>query len=517
MKFHRLLVVMALLALGPAYAAAPQGQSSALKFRYDWATNLIYSYLGTGGGLRDAEYMLDDAEREGGAAPLIWLGRAELKFRIWRFRQSYAARQEAEYLVRKALELDSNLAGAYALLGQIEWSHGCITCGKLRAEQAVAVDAASAEGAYLRAAVHAAVGDDASSQRFLSQALQTVRTPARRVDMLISFAALLIEHKKRDMAEKLLREALDSAGPEQALPVRVQYAALLMFESGKIGEALEHARVAAKAGSPEAKELLDIGGYIEWAKGYLQSGQNPKGYMTAGVAGYLPVQQAFVRAAGHRSTALFARALLKAKAVDDVDVKDDASDTALIAATRANEPDLVRELVLRKAAVNARNGKSERPLTFSVLSANVPLVELLLKQGAEVNYTDVDGRSPLSIAVQNGDVQLVTLLLKAKARMASEGLWSSTRMLTTAGELGNIPLIEVLLKKGVAINDKDGFGRTALIAATIAGQLDAAKALLAHGADSRAQYLGATALDFAQRLGEKRLIDLLKGAQQYGT
>jgi ankyrin repeat protein len=78
-------------------------------------------------------------------------------------------------------------------------------------------------------------------------------------------------------------------------------------------------------------------------------------------------------------------------------------------------------------------------------------------------------------------------------------------------------LIEVLLKKGVAINDKDGFGRTALIAATIAGQLDAAKALLAHGADSRAQYLGATALDFAQRLGEKRLIDLLKGAQQYGT
>ncbi|MDB5923311.1 MAG: Pfs, and Ankyrin domain protein [Betaproteobacteria bacterium] len=503
--------------LGPAYAAAPEGQSSALKFRYDSAAHLIYSYFGTGAGLRDAEYMLDDAEREAGAAPLIWLGRAELKFRVWRVKQSYAARQEAEYLVGKALELDNNLAAAYALLGQIEWSRGCITCGKLRAEQAVAIDAGSAEGVYLRAAVHAAVGDDASSQRFLRQALQAVRSPARRVDMLISFAVLLVEHKKPDRAEKLLREALESAGPEQALPVRVQYAAFLMFESGKIGEALEHARVAAKGGSAEAKELLDLGGYIEWAKVYLQSGRNPKGYTTAGVAGYLPVQQAFIIAAGHKSTALFARALLKAKAIDDVDVKDDASDTALIAATRADETELVRELVLRKAAVNARNGKSERPLTFSVSSANAPLVELLLKQGAEVNYTDVDGRSPLSIAVQKGDVQLVRLLLRAKARMPSEGQWSSTRMLTTAGELGNVTVIEVLLNNGAAINGKDGFGRTALIAAIIAGQLDAVKALLAHGADSRAQYLGASALDFAERLGEKRLIDLLKEARQYGT
>jgi tetratricopeptide (TPR) repeat protein len=516
MKFHSLLVV-ALLALGPVDNAASQGPSFAEKARYDKAIDLIYSYSGTGFALRQAEYMLDDAEREGGAAPLIWLGRAELKFRIWRFKQSYTARREAEFLVNKALQLDSNLADAYALLGQIEWSEGCITCGKIRAEQAVTIDPTNAQGAFLRAAVHAAVGDDASSQRFLNEALKAVRSTARRTDMLVSYAALLTERKKLDMAEKLLHEALETAGPDHALALRVQYANLLMLESGKIDEGLEHARVAAKAGSSEAKELLDIGGYFEWAQLYLQSGRNPKGYTTAGIAGYLPVQQAFVRAAGHRSTALLTRALLKAGAIDDIDVKDDASDTALIAAARADESELARELVLRKAAINARNGRSERPLTFAVLAGNVPLVELLLKRGAEVNYTDMEGRSPLSVAVQKGHVQLVRLLLRSKARMAAEGLWSSARMLTTASELGNIAMIEELLNNGVAINDKDGFGRTPLIAATIAGQVDAVKALLGHGADPRAQYLDATALDFAERLGEKRLIDLLKGARQYGT
>jgi len=70
-----------------------------------------------------------------------------------------------------------------------------------------------------------------------------------------------------------------------------------------------------------------------------------------------------------------------------------------------------------------------------------------------------------------------------------------------------------LLSKGANANAKDKKGKTALLAAVIAGHPKVVESLLAAGADIYVQYQNTNALMFAQSLGHTQIASMLKAAQ----
>ena len=518
MKLRAFLVCALLAGNSPAWAQVytPYAQQTPEQL-YQGALDQVYLYFGAETErLRAANVLFDEAEKRGVPDARIWLGRAELKFRHWRFYQNQVrSRSDARFLLGKVFEKDERFAAAYALLGQIEWSEGCVSCGKFRAEQVLRLDPKSAEGLFLRALSHAAVKDNTKADASLQEAIAIEARPTRRADMMAQMAWEFIARKRPDEAERLMAEANRIVGESPVRTwFRVQYANLLLYERGKPADALIEARLAAKAGSAEAKALIDILAYLDWARGYLKSGVNPSGYRTASATGYLTAEDAFVNSCAYSVTGDIAQALLKVNAIANIDTKDLTSNTALIGAARANNLPLARQLIARKAAVNAQNDKSERPVTFFVAAGNHDAVQLLISRGAEINFRDRDGSSPLSIAVQTGDARMVKLLLGAKARIPDSGNWSGPRLLVFAAQLGNLEIMQALIGKGLDINARDEFGRTPLISATMAGQREIIRYLLDRNADTRPRFMRGTALDYARETGDRQIIELLEKARK---
>jgi ankyrin repeat protein len=168
-------------------------------------------------------------------------------------------------------------------------------------------------------------------------------------------------------------------------------------------------------------------------------------------------------------------------------------------------------------------------------------VQNLLKGGADVNLADPDGISPLLIATENFHFDTAVYLLKAGANPNHWDWWGRTP-LYAAVDLNTLPyggradrpslddtsslqMIEILLKAGANANaqlklfppfrqigsDRGAdqmltVGTTALIRAAKAGDTDAIKLLLAHGArPDLSNSLGITPLMAAAGLGSNEI------------
>jgi uncharacterized protein len=91
--------------------------------------------------------------------------------------------------------------------------------------------------------------------------------------------------------------------------------------------------------------------------------------------------------------------------------------------------------------------------------------------------------------------------------------------LRRAAQTGDIPVLQSLLDRGVAIDAPDSSGRTALMLATLHGQTPAVEALLAHGADPNAADAdGTTPLQAAMAADQRAIVAALRraGAQSHG-
>jgi len=147
----------------------------------------------------------------------------------------------------------------------------------------------------------------------------------------------------------------------------------------------------------------------------------------------------------------------------DVDERDDLGGAALHRAVRGDHVEVVRLLLERGADANARTKIDETPL---VLVRSVEVATLLLDAGAEIDPTPTCNTTPLRAAAGRGD----------------------------------LPLVELLLARGAAVNAADAFGRTPLMSSY---REAVAALLLARGADVRAVASGGfTALHLAARGAE---------------
>jgi uncharacterized protein len=160
----------------------------------------------------------------------------------------------------------------------------------------------------------------------------------------------------------------------------------------------------------------------------------------------------------------------------DVNTVDIEGNTLLMLAVRENNPELLEQLILRRARLNTRNRNGDTALRMAAFVGKLPFVQRLVEAGAEVNMY---GWSPLSYAAFNGHAAIV----------------------------------EYLLKRGAEINATTENGSTALLLAARNGHFDAAEVLLKHQADPNiANEHGETALDLAESTHNTDIAERLRRA-----
>ena len=211
--------------------------------------------------------------------------------------------------------------------------------------------------------------------------------------------------------------------------------------------------------------------------------------------------------------------------------------TPLMWAAAENQPAVVKVLVDHGANVNARSNVNnfERqvtaeprmqarpsggftPLLYAARKGCLQCVEILLEAGADKDLTDPDNVSPLLLATLNFNFDIAALLVQKGANVNKWNTWGRSPIyaavdmntLPTGGRADRpsldkttgLKLIEILLNAGAnpnlqlklfppyrSLRDDRGadtllsVGTTPLIRASKAGDVDAMKLLIAHGAN----------------------------------
>lgn len=178
------------------------------------------------------------------------------------------------------------------------------------------------------------------------------------------------------------------------------------------------------------------------------------------------------------------------------------------------EDDLERaaECVRNGADLNAPEGK-RTPLSVAIDVGSVRAVSLLCKSGADPNAGPEGEASPLERAVYAGEQDIARVLVAAGARHS----------LPTAAALGNVAELERLVREAgqneeqrfEAVNADTYGGLTLLAHAAVGGHAEAAKLLLAKGANpAYKDSWGEDALLMAAKAGHKEVVELLAAQGQ---
>ncbi len=217
-----------------------------------------------------------------------------------------------------------------------------------------------------------------------------------------------------------------------------------------------------------------------------------------------------------------AKVLLEKGANIEVRDKYDGS-TPLILAAGYGETAVVKLLIAKGAAVEAKDPEGETPLIRA--ACNCPIVDmpdtsdsvrLLLENGADIEARDKQGRTALMAAAGWGRDWIVQILLDKGAQIEARDNKRYTALLIAAQgrAIPTADAVRMLLAKGADIEARNNKGESALmLAASFGGFEDVriVKMLLNRGADSRAQDLeGRTALDIAVAKGRTKTVSLLR-------
>jgi ankyrin repeat protein len=243
--------------------------------------------------------------------------------------------------------------------------------------------------------------------------------------------------------------------------------------------------------------------------------------------------------------------LLLARA--DANASISSGETALMTASRTGNLRVVQALLSHGATVNATEpSHNQTALMWAIAEQHPDIVQALLEHGADVkarsrvrhrtvqtgdrygdqnsikqiSEIDLGGFTPLLFAARVGDRASAEHLLRIGADV-NDRAPNGASALVIAAHSGHGTVAQLLLDKGANANAADA-GYSALHAAVLLGDVDLAKALLAHQADPNAKLVkgtpsryyskdyafneglvGATPLLLAARYGESEMMRLL--------
>ncbi|HXJ56652.1 MAG TPA: ankyrin repeat domain-containing protein [Verrucomicrobiae bacterium] len=170
----------------------------------------------------------------------------------------------------------------------------------------------------------------------------------------------------------------------------------------------------------------------------------------------------------------------------DVNLRDNAGNTALCLAAQLGDRQMAELLIERNANVNLENQKNT-PLLIAANNGFKSIVELLLAKGADISATDARERTALHIAAADNRKEIAEVLLARKADLNARSSEGSPLFL--AVQRGLVNMASLLISRGADVDAKaPPNGRTALVQAIANLNQGLVELLLDHKADPNARY-----------------------------
>lgn len=163
------------------------------------------------------------------------------------------------------------------------------------------------------------------------------------------------------------------------------------------------------------------------------------------------------------------------------------------------------------AAPGGQRGAISASWFGALRKGDAALIAKSLKEGADANAVDAAGNTALMLAAAYGDSRCLELLIKAGADVNATNRAGGTALMRAAGDCKKIG---IFLTHGAKTEPRSALGNSALmLAARVASNDQAVKALLLHGADAKAtNHFGANALMAAAASGDHESARLLLAA-----
>ena len=209
-----------------------------------------------------------------------------------------------------------------------------------------------------------------------------------------------------------------------------------------------------------------------------------------------------------------------------VNVKDSFKQTPLHAACSSGFDRIIEILVGHGAEIGARCKWGTTPFSKALSSGHVSTMRLLISSGASIEshrygspfcaaastgnlplfhfFQEIEtlrdlrslsldspgysGYSPLALAIKHGHAETTEYLLEQRAAfIIPSNYYSCYNSLIWASRLGHKDVVQVLLKRGVSVDGRDGYDLTALQNASRKGHSCVVKLLVDFGADISAR------------------------------
>jgi len=200
-----------------------------------------------------------------------------------------------------------------------------------------------------------------------------------------------------------------------------------------------------------------------------------------------------------------------------VDLRDESGMTALYHAALHGRHQAVELLLTLGANPNITPSDRRTLLHVAVASGNHETIEFVLKMRPVVDAQSESGITPLILATMNRDSSIVKLLLDSGANPNISDSEGTTPLIvaTTDDEAflpANSECVRLLLAHGALANAQDGKGWTPLMGASLYGELEVVRELVASGADSSmTDTQGRSALGLAKQARKQDIVAYLAG------
>ena len=139
-------------------------------------------------------------------------------------------------------------------------------------------------------------------------------------------------------------------------------------------------------------------------------------------------------------------------------------DQSLLNAARINDITLVKQLLRKRASINAKDMHGKTPMHYAAAYGNTDLVKLLWENGARVDAEDDAGNTPLHCAItfREDEREVINMLCDYGAKVNAQNKLGQTPLRLSVRRQ-NIQAFETLLERGADVTLNDTFGDTVLL------------------------------------------------------
>jgi ankyrin repeat protein len=140
------------------------------------------------------------------------------------------------------------------------------------------------------------------------------------------------------------------------------------------------------------------------------------------------------------------------------------------------------------------------------------IVRQMLTRGIDISTADDSHRTSLWLAAEMGQLDVVQLLLKMGANIETKSKDGITPLMAAVSEMGRNDVVQQLVAHGADLEAEDIEGRTPLVRAAAAGNVDAVRLLLQRGTGTDVHQQGGwKALLIALGKGFSDIVQVLRG------